>query len=220
MKQLLDPLATCIALGPLAVYLLLLGFINLGRRPWLTTGARDTAGLAVAVAGLIVVGPMELFLPADAVGNFQAFVWLLLISFYVLSVTLLILVQRPRLVVYNVTADVLRPVLAEVAAQLDPDVRWAGSSLALPRQRIELHMEALAPLRNVSLVASHDQQNIEGWQRLETALAGALARIEVPRNPSGALLVAASLAFVSLIYWRLYSDPQGVAQAFFEMLRL
>jgi hypothetical protein len=172
------------------------------------------------VAGLIIIGPMELFLPVDAIGNFRSFVWILLISFYVLCVTLFILVQRPRLVVYNVSADVVRPVLAEVAAALDPDVRWAGSSLALPRLQIELHLEAFPALRNISLVASHDQQNIEGWQRLERALTQALSRLEVPRNPSGALLIASSLALVSLIYWRLYSDPIGVAQAFFEMLRL
>jgi hypothetical protein len=186
----------------------------------LTTGGRDTAALAIAVAGLIIVGPMELFLPADAVGNFGPFVWVLLISFYSLSVTLFILVQRPRLVVYNVTADTLRPVVAEVATALDPDVRWAGSSLVLPHLQIELHMEAFPPLKNMSLVASHDEQNIESWRRLELALSAALNRLEVRPNPSGALLVAASLAMVSLVYWRLYSDPLGVAQAFREMLRL
>src|SRR5262249_27547788 len=149
------------------------------RRPLVTTGGRDTAALAVAVAGLIIVGPMELFLPADAVGNFGPFVWVLLISFYILSVALLILVQRPRLVVYNVTADVLRPVLAEVAAMLDPDVRWAGNSLVMPRLQIELHMEAFPPLRNISLVASHDEQNIESWHRLEQSIGAALERLEV-----------------------------------------
>lgn len=220
VAQFLDPLATCVALGPLAVYLLLVGLINLGRHPLVTTGARDTAALAVGVGGLIIIGPMELFLPAEAVGNFGTFVWVLLISFYVLSVTLLVLVQRPRLVVYNVTADVLRPILAEVASSLDPEVRWAGSSLVLPRLGVELHMEAFPPLRNLSLVASHDEQNIESWQRLAQGLAAALERIEVPRNPSGAALIAASLAIITLVYWRLVSDPLGVAQAFYEMLRL
>lgn len=220
MNHFFDPLATCVALGPLAVYLLLVGIINLGRRPLVTTGGRDTAALAVGVGGLIVVGPMELFLPAEAVGNFGTFVWVLLISFYVLSVTLLVLVQRPRLVIYNVTADMLRPILAEVATALDPEVRWAGSSLVLPHLRIELHMEAFPPLRNLSLVASHDEQNIEAWHHLERALTAAVERLEVPRNPSGTVLVSSALALVSLVYWRLVSDPQGVAQAFFEMLRL
>ncbi|MBL9125076.1 MAG: hypothetical protein JNG90_15670 [Planctomycetaceae bacterium] len=220
VNQFFDPLANCIAFGPLAVYLLLLGLINLARRPLVTTGGRDTAALAVGVGGLIVVGPMELFLPAEAVGNFGTFVWVLLLAFYVLSVTLVVLIQRPRLVIYNVSADVLRPILAEVTAALDPEVRWAGGSVVMPSLGVELHMEAFPPLRNLSLVASHDEQNIEGWQRLSRSLSGALQRLEVSRNPSGALLVAVSLGLVSLVYWRLASDPQGVAQAFFEMLRL
>ena len=34
----MDPLSLCIALGPVAVYLILIGSLNLGRRPFLTTG--------------------------------------------------------------------------------------------------------------------------------------------------------------------------------------
>ena len=62
----MDSFRLCLALGPLAIYLLLLGAINLSRRPFLVTGARDLAALGVAVAGLVVVGPIELLLPEDA----------------------------------------------------------------------------------------------------------------------------------------------------------
>jgi hypothetical protein len=58
----MDPLHVAIALGPLATYLLVLGVLNLSSRPLLTTGGRDAAALAMAIAGLMVVGPMELFL--------------------------------------------------------------------------------------------------------------------------------------------------------------
>ena len=61
--QNVDALHLSIALGPLAVYLLLLGFVNLSTRPFVTTGARDVGALGLAIAGLIVAGPMELFLP-------------------------------------------------------------------------------------------------------------------------------------------------------------
>ena len=43
----MDPLNLCIALGPLAVYLLLLGLIGLSSRPFLTSGFRDGATLAI-----------------------------------------------------------------------------------------------------------------------------------------------------------------------------
>ena len=65
-RPLMDPLHLCIALGPLAVYLLLLGIINLMPRPFMTSGARDTAALSIAISGFVVAGPMELFLPGSS----------------------------------------------------------------------------------------------------------------------------------------------------------
>ncbi len=53
-----DPLHFCIALGPLAAYLLLLGAVNLSSRPFLTNGARDTAALGIGILGFAIVGPM------------------------------------------------------------------------------------------------------------------------------------------------------------------
>ena len=65
-----DPLHLAIALGPLAVYFLLVGMINLSSRPLVTTGARDAAALGVGLSGLVFAGPMELFLPEDAAIHF------------------------------------------------------------------------------------------------------------------------------------------------------
>ena len=48
----MDPLHFCIAIAPLAVYLLLLGVMNLRGRPFVTTGARDAAALALAWSDL------------------------------------------------------------------------------------------------------------------------------------------------------------------------
>ena len=58
-----DPLHLSIALGPLATYLMVLGVVNLSIRPFVTTGSRDTAALGLAISGLAIAGPMELFLP-------------------------------------------------------------------------------------------------------------------------------------------------------------
>ncbi len=63
--------------------------------------ARDVAALGMAIAGFIVAGPMELFLPAAATNRFGAYVWLLLLAFYGLCLTLVVLLMRPRLVIYN-----------------------------------------------------------------------------------------------------------------------
>ena len=52
----MDPVPLAIAFGPLALYLLLMGAINLGRRPRVISGARDAAMLAIALSGLLIVG--------------------------------------------------------------------------------------------------------------------------------------------------------------------
>ena len=48
----MDPFRLCLALGPAAIYFLLLGTINLSRRPLLVSGGRDTATLALAITGM------------------------------------------------------------------------------------------------------------------------------------------------------------------------
>src|SRR5262245_44086067 len=124
-----DPFRLSIALVPLAAYLVLLGFVNLRRRPFLTTGGSDLAALGMALSGLVLIGPLELVRPEAATAEFGNYIWLVLIAFYWLVLLLVVLVSRPRLVVYNVGADELHSVVAEAASRLDADSRWAGNSL-------------------------------------------------------------------------------------------
>ena len=57
---------------------------------------------------------------------------------------LVLLVLRPRLVIYNISVDQLRPILAELVEQLDSEARWAGDSLALPALGVQLHLDNTA----------------------------------------------------------------------------
>ena len=110
--------ASCLAWGPLAIYLLVLGWINL--RPWpvVVRGERETAALGLALAGCVLIGPGQLLLPPAATQHFgrlglAAVAWL-----YVLAVTLAILVARPRLVIYNIDPPRLRAILVELASRV------------------------------------------------------------------------------------------------------
>ena len=103
-----DPLRLCIALSPLAAYVLLLGLINLSSRSLVTSGGRDLAALALGISGLVIVGPMELFFPEVAVERFGGYVWLMLLGLYGLLAVLLMLILRPRLVIYNMTVEQLQ----------------------------------------------------------------------------------------------------------------
>jgi hypothetical protein len=205
--------------GPLAIYFLLLGLVNLSRRPWLITGGRDAAALGAAVSGLMIVGPVRLFVPEQAMAR-GPFAWLLILALYVLCVTLLALLLRPRLVIYNITLEQLRPVLGEAAAALDPDARWAGASLALPRLGVSLYVEPSPAMRNVQLIAAGPRQNFAGWRHLEVALWSGLRQTAVAPNPFGASLILFGLAMISLAAYQTISQPQAVAAALREMLRL
>jgi hypothetical protein len=216
----MDPLHLCIALGPLAAYLLLLGMLNLSRRPFLTTGARDTAALGLAIMGFVVAGPMELFLPEAAATRFGGVIWVLLLAFYLLCLTLVVLLMRPRVVIYNISADQLRPILAGVVTDLDADARWAGESLVLPRLGIQLYVEPFVAMRNIQLVSSGPRQSYQGWRQLEIALARAVREVRGQRNRYGFSLVFFGLVLVGLITFRVLGQSQDVAQALIEMLRL
>ena len=209
----------CIFLGPLAVYFLLLGALNLSRRPFLTTGTRDGATLGIAIAGFVLAGPMDLFLPEAAAITFGEYVWLIMIALYALGLALVVLLMRPRLIVYNITTDQLRPILAAAASELDKQVRWAGDCLVLPSLGVQLTVEPSAGLRCSQLVAAGPRQSYPGWRRLETALNRALKENRVQPNPYGWALVVMGLAMAVSISLFLINNPQAVAEQLQDLLR-
>jgi hypothetical protein len=219
----MDPLRLCIALGPLAVYLLLMGILNLGRRPFLTTAPRDAAALGVAVAGLMLIGPIELFLTRHLAVPFVDHMWLfwsLIGALYLSTLSLLILMARPRISLHNISLEEARAVVAEAAAGLDAQGRWTGNSLLLPSLHVELVLDEFAPLRSVALVSIGRRPSYRGWKRLEGALAGVLRGREVPPNPAGLTFVLTGLLMCSVILFRWFRDPAAVAQTFTEMFGL
>lgn len=216
----MDPLHFCIAVAPLAVYLLLLGILNLRGRPFVTTGARDAAALGIAISGLVIAGPMELFFPEAAASHYGYFVWVLLISFYGLCVSLIVLLMRSRIVVYNVTAEQLRPILSQVAMELDRKSRWTGDSLLIPAISVHLHVEAVDWLRNVQLTSGGLNQSFEGWRKLELELNRSLKTIRVGPNILGiGMLVVAGVLTITSATWMMIADPQSVAQSLDSFLR-
>lgn len=213
-----DPLRLAIALVPIAAYFILLALVNARRRPFVTTGGCDLAALGAALTGLVLVGPIELFRPEAASADFGGYVWLFLLIFYWLWVWLAVLVSRPRLVIYNLSGEELRPILAEASRRIDPQARWAGDSLALPTLGVMLHIECFDVMRHVSLVSSGGKQNVAGWRRLSGELRNQLAEIRVGRNPRslGLMLLAVALIAVSIVH--MLNRPNDVAQAMQEML--
>ena len=133
---------------------------------------------------------------------------------------LLILSMRPRLVVYNITLEQLRPLLADVVARLDSEARWAGESLVMPQLGVQLHLEAVAAAekRAARLVGTAAEP-----ARLAAAgnRAGcfACARRGTPAILFGVSLLSFGVLLAAAITLDLARDPGGVMQALNEMLR-
>jgi hypothetical protein len=212
-----DPFRLCLALGPVAIYLLLLGMINLTRRPVMVSGGRDAAALALAVSGMLIVGPFDLFLPQASVVRYGPFIWVMILAFYALCVAMGILMLHPRLVIYNISADKLRPILADVVSRLDNDARWAGDSLVLPNLGVQLSVDYFRFMRNISLKSIGGNQDLHGWRRLEQRLAAALSRENVSRNPAGLGVFLSGSLILGLLAAAIAHDPQVINQSISDL---
>jgi hypothetical protein len=215
---LLDTFSACLAFGPLGIYLLVVGLVNLGRRPVVVTGTRETLALGLAVAGLVIIGPMQLFMPQDAAARFGWIVWVLLLVFYALCLTLAIMLSRPRLVVYNISLDVLRPILNETAQRLDHDTTASGAAVSMPQMRVQLQLEHYPPLHNTSLVATSGAQSVGGWRQLETALRRALGNVPATPGTRGLLLLLAGTAILTALGLVISENPQALVRGLNRLL--
>jgi hypothetical protein len=215
---LLDPFQLCLALGPVVIYLLLLAAINVLRRPLLVTGSRDLGALGLTLAGMVVIGPMQLFLPASTFIDFRSATWVLLVLLYLLVLFLCLLTTRPRLVIYNIAVDELRPVLSNVVAELDSEPRWAGDSVAMPNLGIQFHLEIAGSLRNISLISIGSQFDAAGWRRLERSLRTALAEVQVRRNPHAASLLGAAAMLGTVLLFHIASNPEAMADSLYGLM--
>ncbi|MCE9607840.1 MAG: hypothetical protein K8U03_23380 [Planctomycetia bacterium] len=215
----MDYFRLCVALAPLSIYMIGLAVLNFRRRPVVVAGSRDMAFLGLGTIGLLLVGPIELLLPSLP-DHVTGYVWMLLLVLYCLFLTLGVLLSKPRLVVYNVTLDQLRPALADAVNDLDADVRWAGGSVALPKLHVEFYFDDHPSVRNVSLVATATPQSYAGWRVLERALKEQLrSSVETTPNAWGLGVLIAALGILCRIGWIACMHPQEIAQGFTDMMR-
>lgn len=207
----MDVLRWFLAFAPVAIYLMIVGSLNLARRPVLLTGTQDRLLLGLSLVGLVIVGPMELFLPMAAYIHYGGAIWLILVILLVLVVGLVILTAPPRLVIFNTAPHQLRAIVAETAIELDAAARWAGDCLALPGLGVQLFLVASPGWRNVTLAAIGPHQDYQGWRTFGRALARRLAATEVPPNPRGLVLVAAGLALLVAVSVGVFQGNPSVA---------
>jgi hypothetical protein len=214
----MDPLRMMVALVPLAGYTLLLSFWNLRRRATVVSGARDGLLLGLGLSGLALVGPLELLLPESTAFRFGEYAWLMLGCFYLLSLVLIVMVGRPRIVIYNSDAEAFRPALSLVVRKMDDQARWAGDTVLLPTVGVQLYLERHAAFRNIQLRSIGNEPSFAAWAVLEKELRAELKQVPSERGTCGSLLVifaAAILVLIALTYLR---DQGEIARSYQELL--
>jgi len=217
----MNPLHLCIALSPLAIYMLFLAYMNYGTRPRVLNSFRDLLAVGFGTVGLAIAGPLELFLPESAAFRFGPYSWVMLLILYALTTLLILLCMRPRLVIYNATAEELRPILAMVVQQMDAQSRWAGDGVAMPQSGIHFHLDRAPSMRNVQLVASGNDQDYQSWSQLERRLRVALRKAGGRvRNQNSALFLMLGVVLLVIVTRTVFQEHATMAHSLRELLRM
>lgn len=185
--------APWVALSPLGGYLLWLAWAHLRRRPLAVSGVLDVALLGAAVSGMVLVGPVALILPVTRGSPWS---WPVIAVLFALGVAVCVLVSRPRMVVYNISVEQFRPLVAEVVATLDREARWAGESAALPGRGFQLLIEGNGPMRTASVVNVGERSSAEGWGEFTRRLRRAVRGLRVRRSPWGGVFACLGTGIV------------------------
>ncbi|WP_164103970.1 hypothetical protein [Candidatus Laterigemmans baculatus] len=217
-----DPFATVIALLPLATYLLLLGGIRFRRRPLATTGVRDGAAVALAISGLMVVGPLHLFFPSTAAIQLGWWTWVLLVVLYLLCVSLLLFSFPQRIVIYGVRArDILEP-LEAAARTVDPAAvsTVERMQVSLPERRVHLRVEPLGWTHAVAIEAFEKHLHPEFWNHLLRELRERTHAMQPPSHRSASGMVAAGSILMAIAVYQIVGQPTETLAGFREWLGL
>lgn len=180
------------------LYFVCVGLFHLRRRPVALSGGSDLTLLAAAAAGPMIAGPLDMLQPAGSGWPWRLVVPL--VSFAFLT-AIAMLATRQRLVVYNVSLDRLRPVVAEIAARLDPGARWAGETVALPGRGVQVHLDGRGGMRSMSLVAIGAKTSPEGWAEVTRRVRHAVRRVRVQRSPWAAVFIGCGSLLLAASAW-------------------
>jgi hypothetical protein len=218
-NQPMNTFSIVLATGPLAVYCVVLGLIHLRRRPKVVSGGRDLACLGLAMIGLFLIGPAELFFPQAAFNLFGASVWVALVALYLFLLLFLILNTRPSLIVFGLDVDSLTAHVDQILQQLDPGTKWLNHSFVAPALGIHGTIEPAGIGKVSHVVATQLEQNAIGWLTLGRALSLRLKDVPIDRRLDGVRWMTVGVVILSLIGYTLILKSTAITKGISEMLR-
>ncbi|AMV34054.1 hypothetical protein VN12_18130 [Pirellula sp. SH-Sr6A] len=209
----LDPIRLSFALLPLGAYLSVMGMLRWRKHPTVLSRSFDLLLLGMGMAGMIAVGPIELFFPRAAYSLVGNWVWLILLSLYFLVLLLIVFHVPPGVVVYGMRQERLRKLLEK--GLTDREVPFSFQGDAIRMESIGIHALLLdAGARDVAaLQAIGAKQNLLEWVRLEQDLSRAVRHEHMESAVQGPLYVTLSSLLFLVAFWFLASDTQSLRDA-------
>ncbi len=215
----MSPVAFAIAALPVAMYLVLIGRLRVSRRPLVTTGWRDVAAIGIAIVGLVMIGPMQLFFPTTAAARFAGWVWLMLLALYLLSLFLVVLSCRPRLIVYGIDENRFYDSLVSAARNVDASAAWQGQVLNMPSVGLQLAAEPTGSRSVQQAVCLNGLTSVAPWLHLERELVKQCAQIVTSdRRWVGTALIVAGLVLALAAMFGIISNPAGAYQELRDLI--
>lgn len=214
------PFALLLATAPLICYLVGLALVRVAGMTLIMSGGWDVMLLALAVAGLFAVGPVELFFPAAAAALFGPRIWIALALFYLLCATLIALTSRPKLVVYGRTPEELFDPLVRAAKRIDADAVGDPSQLLvhLPSAGMHLRLDGQRGIDYANVLMFEALPPHGFWSKFARALREEVAALPAPTPRRGIGMLLVSLLLGALLIWHGIDQQALVVDGFREWL--
>jgi hypothetical protein len=216
----IEPFKLLLALLPLVGYLFVLSLIRISGRALVTTGGRDIAALAMAISGLVAIGPIELFFPTAAATVFGPAVWVALAIFYALCSTLICLTCAQRLVVYGRTPEELYEPLLAAAREIDSQSVGDENLLQirLPVAGFHVRLDGHRSLDHAQVIAFEPNVSPHIWSLLLVGLRKHLGTKTTPIPRRGFAMLTVVILMGLIVLWQSLGNRELVVEGFRDWL--
>ncbi|MCL2304250.1 MAG: hypothetical protein FWC43_06205 [Planctomycetaceae bacterium] len=188
-----------IALVPLAIYFALIGIIPFYRRPIVRSGGSDLFWLWLGVSGLVMVGPVKLLFPINALILWDKFAFALLGALYILVGVLVAGIRQPQIIVYNIRKEDFQSFLDELMEK--NEVQVVGNCVQISKIDVQFSYEMQPFWQCLVLQATSRNQSLGGWLQMERVLHEKFAACKTPLTVKALIL---PLVSVLLAAWGCY----------------
>jgi hypothetical protein len=210
-------LVICANLLPIGTYLCVLGLFHSIGRPLITTGGRDYLALAMALAGLIITGPIDYILHSRMLPDFLVHSHLIGLGIYALLVVALIPRSCEKLIIYNCQTEVVVDVVRGILQRSGQRFQELKGGWILSDRGVSLDVDSFAALRNVT-IHFHGMRDRDLFRQMQQQLIGELASKRTAWSLVGFLMASAGGLILAFPVWVVARDPQNIVAAIRQVL--